>query len=328
VKEAFRRSVSNALEMIIQSTETRLFLACFFDELPKMIDNKANDALIKEVDYFIGRTEQEMNRKLKDVMGDYAPDYIELERPDSMNVNLEKMLQQSLEIDLTQHIQNLAPVSMGYAGTGEDSLQPSMTQNNIPGFALFAMFFIVIPLAGSILTEKEQGTFTRLKTLPVSYFNILWGKIITYVAVCFLQFFLMVLIGMYVFPLAFGLPALEIGSQVGMIILVTLVSGLSAVGFGMIIGSLSGTHNQAAMVGSILVIILSALGGLFMPVYMMPGSLKAISMFSPIRWGVDAYLDVFVRNAGMSSIWWNLLLLLLFFAGSMILTVKMYTRKA
>ncbi len=132
---------------------------------------------------------------------------------------------------------------------------------------------------------------------------------------------------MYVFPLVFGLPALEIGSQIGMIILVTLVSGLAAVGFGLIVGSLSGTHNQAAMVGSILVIILSALGGLFMPVYMMPGSLKAISMFSPIRWGVDAYLDVFVRNAGLENIWMNLLLLILFFMGSFVLTMTLNRKK-
>ena len=327
VKEAFRRSVSNALDMIIQSTEIRFFLRCFFDELPELIDNKADVALKKEINYFIQRTEQEMNSKLKENLGDYAPDYISLDKPDSMNVDLSTILQQSFEIDLSQNISNLAPVLKSYANLEEETLQPSMTQNNVPGFALFAMFFIVIPLAGSIITEKEQGTFTRLKTLPVLYFNILWGKIIAYVVVCFLQFFLMLLIGMFVFPLVFGLPALEIGSQFGMILLATLASGLAAVGFGLIVGSLAGTHNQAAMVGSILVIILSALGGLFMPVYMMPGSLKSISMFSPIRWGTDVYLDIFVRNAGLGSIWMNLLLLILFFVISFVITVWLYSRK-
>jgi len=327
VKSAFKRSVSNALDMIIQSAETRLFLRCFFDELPLMIDNRADQALEEKINYYIQRTEEEMNKKLKENLGNNAPDYITLDRPDSMNVDLSAILQQSLEIELSENIKNLAPVSKTYANLEEESLQPTMTQNNVPGFALFAMFFIVIPLAGSIITEKDQGTFTRLKTLPVLYINILCGRIITYVIVCFLQFLLMMLIGIIVFPLVFGLPALEIGSQFGMITLATLASGLAAVGFGLIIGSLASSHNQAAMVGSILVIILSALGGLFMPVYMMPGSLKSISMFSPIRWGIDAYLDVFVRNAGLGSVWLNLLLLLLFFAVSLILTIYLYKRK-
>jgi len=327
VKSAFKRAVSSALDMIIQSAETRFFLRCFFDELPKMVDNRADVALEEKINYFIDRTEQEMNIKIKEKMGDYAPDYISLDKPDSMNVDLATILQESLEIDLSENIQNLAPISEDYASLEEEFIQPTMTQNNVPGFALFAMFFIVIPLAGSIITEKEQGTFTRLKTLPVAYFNILWGKIITYVIVCFLQFLLMLLIGMFVFPAFFGLPALEISSQFGMILVATLASGLAAVGFGLIVGSLASTHNQAAMVGSILVIILSALGGLFMPVYMMPGGLKSISMFSPIRWGVDAYLDVFVRNAGLGSIWMKLMLLLLFFTISLILTVWFYKRK-
>ncbi len=163
VKEAFSRSVSNALEMIIQSTETRFFLRCFFDELPKMIDNKANDALEKEVDYFIGRTEQEMNQKLKEALGDHAPEYIKLERPDSMNVNLETILQQSLEVNLSQSIQNLAPVSKEYAGTEEDSLQPSMTQNNVSGLCTVCHVFYRHPIGRQHPHRKRPGNLHKVK---------------------------------------------------------------------------------------------------------------------------------------------------------------------
>ena len=61
---------------------------------------------------------------------------------------------------------------------------PSMVQNNVPGFALFAMFFIVIPLSGSLITERGSGTASRLRTLPVSSLTLLAGKIIVYVIVC------------------------------------------------------------------------------------------------------------------------------------------------
>jgi ABC-2 type transport system permease protein len=78
------------------------------------------------------------------------------------------------------------------------------------------------------------------------------------------------------------------------------------------------------MFGAILVVIMAALGGIFMPVHMMPESLKFISNFSPLRWGIDSYLYIFVRGTGLIFIWKNLLLLFGFFVVSMGIAAKRF----
>lgn len=220
--------------------------------------------------------------------------------------------------------QDIVEVDATYGEGSAAVIKPSITQNNVPAFSLFAMFFIVIPLAGSLIAEKNEGTYDRIKTLPVPYINILLGKTLAYLLVCFLQFFLMVLVGVYVFPHWLGLPALVTGSHYFAIFMATLVSALSAIGFGLLVGTYSSTHNQAAMFGAILVVIMAALGGIFMPVNMMPENLKLISGLSPLRWGIDMYLDIFARGAGIAEIWKNLLLLFAFFGISLGIAAKRF----
>ncbi len=226
------------------------------------------------------------------------------------------MLDALKEIRADELPQEIVETDTFYGDGSAVLIRPSITQNNVPAFSLFAMFFIVIPLAGSLIAEKNEGTYDRLKTLPVPYINILLGKTLAYLLVCFLQFLLMVLVGIYVFPHWFGLPALEIGNHYFAIFVTVLVSALSAIGFGLLVGTYSTTYNQAAMFGAILVVIMAALGGIFMPVNMMPENLKLISNLSPLRWGIDAFLDLFARGAGMTGIWKNLLLLFAFFGVS------------
>ncbi len=228
------------------------------------------------------------------------------------------------QIEISDLPQQIVEVNNGYSGNRSKTIKPSITQNNVPAFSLFAMFFIVITLAGSLIAEKNEGTYDRIRTLPVSYLNILMGKTLAYLLVCFLQFLLMVLAGIFLFPHLLGLPALEMGDQYLAIFIATIFSALSAIGFGLLVGTYSSTHNQAAMFGAILVVIMAALGGIFMPVYMMPENLKIVSNLSPLRWGIDSYLDIFVRGAGLVYIWKNLLLLLGFFGVSLVIAAKRF----
>ncbi len=244
-----------------------------------------------------------------------------IETKDSVSLMILNALQ---DVDVDELPQQVVEVGESYPGSSNVIIKPNITQNNVPAFSLFAMFFIVIPLAGSLIAEKNEGTYDRIRTLPVSYLNILTGKTVAYLMVCFLQFLLMVLVGIFVFPYL-GLPALETGNHYFAIFVATLVSALSAIGFGLLVGTYSTTHNQAAMFGAILVVIMAALGGIFMPVNMMPENLKLISNLSPLRWGIDSYLNLFARGAGLVGIWKNLVLLFAFFVVSLGIAAKRFS---
>lgn len=192
-------------------------------------------------------------------------------------------------------------------------LIPNSTQHNVPAWTLFAIFFIVIPLSINIVKEKGLGTFVRLRTTPVSYATILGGKIITYLVVCFIQFILMLLVGIYVFPLL-ELNALEITIKSFFLSsIVAIFSGLAAIGFGVLLGTIAKTQEQSAPFGATAVVLLAAIGGIWVPEFIMPKIMQIVSKLSPMNWGLNAFYDVFLRGGGFIDILPEILLLLFFF---------------
>ena len=236
-------------------------------------------------------------------------------------------MEESMNIMIKTAIDEMAPVREIYPSKNDATLKPTLLQNSIPGFILFAMFFIVIPLSGSMINEKNEGSFYRLKTLPVHISILLSSKVILYLVVCLIQFLLMIMVGLWLLPALFGYTSFYFGHHYFAIFLTTVATGLAATGFGLIVGAYSSTHGQAALFGSVMVIILGIISGIFLPIHLFPKPIQVISMFSPIRWGIDNYLDLFIREGDLLNILPNILFLLLFFICALIVSVFIFARQ-
>jgi len=206
-----------------------------------------------------------------------------------------------------------------------EEIIPNSAQHNVPAWTLFAIFFIIVPLSTNLVKEKNQGTFVRLRTNPVSYATVLGGKTVVYTGVCLIQFTLMLLVGIYLFP-AIGLPGIDVSGKLTILYIVALFSGLAAIGLGLLLGTIAKTQEQVAPFGSTLVVILAALGGVWVPVFVMPKFMQLVSKISPMNWGLEAFYDVFLRNAGFVKILPEISLLLLFFLLTIIIAI-IYNRK-
>lgn len=183
-----------------------------------------------------------------------------------------------------------------YATSKFNEVVPNAVQHNVPAWAIFAMFFIVIPLTGNIIKERESGIALRIRTMPVSYLVVLLSKIGIYLSVCLVQFVLMLLVGIYILPL-FGLPALELGTHLAALVLMAVATGMAATGYGVMLGTVATTHDQAAVFGSVSVIILAAIGGIWVPVFIMPDIMQKISIISPLNWSLDGFYSVLLRGS-------------------------------
>ncbi len=208
----------------------------------------------------------------------------------------------------------------------ENEVLPNSAQHNVPAWTLFAIFFIIVPLSINMVKEKSQGTFVRLRTNPVSYSIVLAGKTVVFLMVCLIQFFLMVLIGVYLFPVL-GLPTLAVSGKLFLAFLVALFSGLAAVGLGLLLGTVAKSQEQAAPFGATFVVVLAALGGVWVPVFMMPNFMQFISNLSPMNWGLNAFYDVFLRNGGLLEILPEIGLLFLFFLATTIISIIYNNKK-
>jgi len=200
-----------------------------------------------------------------------------------------------LEMD-TAPVLDLAEEEAG----GVSRKRPTAAQQNVPAWALFGMFFIVVPISGSLIRERQTGTFRRLMTTPASPLSLLAGKVSAYVAVCLLQFAAMLCIGIFVLPLA-GTSGLVVGQEGPAVAAIAFVAALAASGFGIMVGTLAKSYEQASMAGAVSVVIAAALGGIMIPVYVMPRFLQELSVISPLAWGLNAFQDVFVREGTLRA---------------------------
>ena len=213
-----------------------------------------------------------------------------------------------------------------YPSGEEEEILPSTTQHNVPSWAIFAMFFIIIPLTSSIVKEREEGTMIRLMTIPVSYLTIFMAKIGVYLIVCFTQFVLMILAGVFLLPL-FGMPSLDVGTNYLGIVIMVIVTSLAALGFGVMVGTVFKTHQQAAAFGAVSIIVLAALGGLWVPIYLMGNFMREMASYTPLNWAHEGFIDLFLRGSSLLDIFPELAKLLIFFAVTVFISLIYRTLK-
>ena len=178
---------------------------------------------------------------------------------------------------------------------------PNAAQHNVPSWTIFAMFFVIMSLGGSVVREKTNGSFIRLKTLPTNYVMGLLSKQITYVGVTVVQAIVIFSLGIWVFPLV-GLPGLTLPSDVIGLLVVTLVCGWCAVSYAICVGVFAGTQEQSNAFGAISIVILAAIGGLMVPSFAMDTSLKTFANFSPMHWCLQAYYGLFLEGGKLMDV--------------------------
>jgi ABC-2 type transport system permease protein len=185
--------------------------------------------------------------------------------------------------------------------TPEETLQLNSVQHNVPAWTIFGMFFIVISLAGSIIKERDDGSYTRILTMPGSYGTVMAGKVTAYLVICLIQCLLMLLVGIFILP-RLGLPTLVIGNSLPAVGLIAVCCGMAATGYGIFIGTLFNTHQQSSTFGAVSIVILAALGGIWVPVYVMPESIRLLAELSPLYWSLNAFHKIFIGGGSLFDI--------------------------
>ena len=218
----------------------------------------------------------------------------------------EKPMPDSLENDMLNNKLTIAEVPLS---KNADTTILNATQHNVPAWTIFAMFFVVMSLGASIVREKLSGSFIRLKTLPTHYLVAVLSKQITYLAVTVLQAAVIFAIGIWLFP-HIGLPALSLPKDMAGLLVVTLTCGWCAVSYAVCVGVFAQTQEQANGFGAVSIVILSILGGIMVPSFIMPDSFKTIMAISPLHWCLQAFYGLFLEGGKLKDIMTNILSLL------------------
>jgi ABC-2 type transport system permease protein len=219
----------------------------------------------------------------------------------------------SLTVEVVMGIENLDAVvaSLVVEKTKPNKELPTPLQQNVPAYAIFAMFFIAIPMSIGFLKEKKDGTLQRIFTYPVNANLVALGKIMPYYLINISQFILMMLVGVYIMSHIISF-SFHLGEHPWHMVPVTLVVAAATTGFGVLVAALARTPEQSSTLAATGAILMGVFGGIMMPHVLMPMVMKKLAMISPMYWAHQAYLDIFLRDAAFSIILPKLIVLTVF----------------
>ena len=193
-------------------------------------------------------------------------------------------------------------------GTGDTEL-PNATQQNVPAWLVFAMFFISIPISTSMITERQQKTLMRIRAIGVKPLVLYSAKLLPYLLINLAQLALMLCVGRYLLP-ALGGAALELDVSVAGLLLMAAAVSSAALGFAALVATVCSTVEQATIFSGIGCILLGATGGVMVPSFIMPPAMQTMTQFSPMGWGLQGFLDIMLRQQGPEAVLYEAGLLL------------------
>lgn len=184
---------------------------------------------------------------------------------------------------------------------GSQQKRPTSVQQSVPAWLIFSMFFIIIPISNTFINERNSGTLSRLAVMNISSSKLLLSKIIPYALINQIQFALMLIVGIYIVPL-FGGDSLDIGGHYAELFLVGLVLSFATISYALALAMMVKTAEQATTIGGLANIIFAAIGGVMVPLFIMPSLMQNLANISPMSWGLDAFMAIFLHDGDIERL--------------------------
>ncbi|WP_433744639.1 ABC transporter permease [Falsibacillus pallidus] len=178
-----------------------------------------------------------------------------------------------------------------------------MTSQTI-GFLLMFLLMSAGNLSEIILKEKENRTYFRLLSTPISARKYVLSNILVNMIIMAVQITFTIYMMKNVFHI-------ETNMAFGEMLFILLVFALVAVGLGLIIVAFASSTASFGALQNFLVIPTCMLSGCFWPVAIMPDAAQKIAEFLPQHWALSA-IEKLQKGISIGSIYLNILILLAF----------------
>ncbi len=181
---------------------------------------------------------------------------------------------------------------------GQDELG---VQVSVTGLLVLFVFLTAQTTAQSIYDEKKVGSFRRLMAAPLSKAELLAGKMIPNLITTMAQIVVIFAAGVLLMPLL-GMEPLTLGDDLLGLAVVSLLVALCSTSMGVLIAALARTENQISGISQVALWVMGAMGGAFMPRFLMGDFLSTVGKVIPHAWATEAYYGLLLRGKGMAGI--------------------------
>lgn len=164
------------------------------------------------------------------------------------------------------------------------------------GTGVMFLLFSMAGAAGTILEEEESGTLERVLTGGLGAGTLLFGKWFFFALVGVAQVSIMFLWGWWRFKL-------ELFDHLPGFLLMTVATAAAAAAFGLMLAGLCRTRAQLSGLSTVVILIMSAIGGSMFPRFMMPPWVQQFGLCTFNAWALDGYQKIFWYEQPTWTIW-------------------------
>lgn len=174
----------------------------------------------------------------------------------------------------------------------------------IPGLvAILLTFSGTILSAFAIVKERERGTLEQLMVTPVSPLAVVFGKILPYLALAYVELIFILVLMRFVFRVPIhGNPLL--------LLALSSVYLLALLSLGLVISSRAKTQMEAIQQAQMFLLPSIMLSGYIFPLSSIPAPLRMISHILPATYYIDIARGIIIRGATFHDLWQSVLALL------------------
>ena len=186
------------------------------------------------------------------------------------------------------------PLKVAGQAVGDEQLKTfDYTFTGLLAFSLLSMG--IFGLANQMPTEKQKGSYRRLRASPFTAGQLILAMGIHYTIVSLLSAAMMLVVGMSVFHFTMR------GDWLLAVPFITLAA-LLMVGFGLLIGGWAKNENQSAPLGNLVAFPMMFLSGTFFPSFMFPEWLRTLSQFIPMTPVTDGLRLIMTEHASLGEV--------------------------
>jgi ABC-2 type transport system permease protein len=181
------------------------------------------------------------------------------------------------------------------AVVGENKKSP-MVSFYAAAIGVMFLLFTASGSAGVLLDEADSGTLDRVLSSHITMTTLLAGKLTYSTLLAFTQLTVMFLWAWAVFHV-------DLFSHIPGFIIMGLSTAVAVAAFGMLLASMCQTRAQLGAVSTLLILIMSSVGGSMFPRYFMPPAMQKAGLFTINAWAIDGFTKVFWRDLPITALW-------------------------
>lgn len=167
-------------------------------------------------------------------------------------------------------------------------------QYMIPGIVVALLMIISMILSAiSLVKEKEIGTLEQLMVSPLKRHQLLFGKIIPFLILTFIELAVVMVCAIFIFDIVIN----------GSILLLALLAFLylfTTLGLGVFVSTITNTQQEAMFTSWFLMVFMMLMSGFFIPIENMPDFLQKITYLNPMRYFLFIVRDILLKGSSFT----------------------------